>query len=95
MATNTANRAQHATLTPDTVDTVTLGSNWANVEVLNRSTSGWITFNVNSSSSPVIGADETYVVGPGSAVVVPTPSPTPTVVKLICASANEYSVTGL
>lgn len=94
MATLSATRAKHATLVAATVDTVTLGANYARVEIFNRSSSGYI-YATTNGTTPTSGGDDTYVIGPGQAIQVDTPSPTATVVKLICATANDYSVTGL
>lgn len=93
MAAETAIRAQHATLDADTVDTVTLGSNWAHAEVANWGATARIYFTTNGDA-PTVGGDDTYVVGPGQAVTIDTPSASPTVIKLICSAANDYSVTG-
>lgn len=96
MAAETAISAQHATLDADTVDTVTLSSNFRHVEVANWGTSGRIYFTTNGAA-PTVGGDDTYVVGPGQALEVATgtsSTATTFAVKLICSSANEYTVTG-
>jgi hypothetical protein len=98
MASLTADRVKHATLSANTVDTVTLGSNWTSVEIVNWGTTGLIYVSYDGSTTPAdptVAGDNFDVVGPnGGAITFPTPEPLPTVVKLKCASANAYSVKG-
>lgn len=96
MATLTAARAKHATLAASTVDTVTLSAGGLEVEVINRGT-GWINFTTDGSV-PTVDGDNTYPVGPNTALKVPAtgydpdPGAEDIVVKLICAAINAYSV---
>lgn len=93
MATETSRFAVHNTLTAATVDIITLTENTSDtIEVFNHSATGDIYFTVDGTT-PVVAANDTYRVKPGSGLVV-TSIATPDVVKLICATANEYSVTG-
>jgi hypothetical protein len=93
MASYTATSAKHATLGASTVDTVTLGSDCNNVEVYNRAATVDIYFTVNGAT-PTVAGDNTYAVGPGTALLVSVPTSGATVVKLISTGANAYSVTG-
>lgn len=95
MATYTATRSTHQTLTANTVDTVTVGPDYPSVEVKNRATTGaGISFTVDGTTPAVLGND-TYIVLPGESLVVPSPATTGDVVKLISATADAYSVTGV
>ena len=93
MASHSVARSKHTTLTATTVDTVTLTTNHGQVEVANRASSGaGISFTVDGTSPTALG-DDTYWVGPGQSLVVRLgPSD---VVKLISATADAYSVTGV
>lgn len=89
-------KAKHATLTASTVDTVTLTaaptsplSGNIEVEVVNWDANASIYFTTDGTT-PAAAADNTYVVGPGSALKVALAG---TAVKLISASAAAYSVT--
>jgi hypothetical protein len=94
MASYTVAKAKHATLVASTVDTVTV--TWGasqQVEVANWGSARL--YFTTDGSTPAVGADDTFVVGPGGSLVVPTPGMTSTAVKLICAAANDYSVQAL
>ena len=98
MASYTASRAVHNTLTATTVDTITLSAQYVRVEVLNRSSTGDI-FVTLDGSTPTVGGNDTYVVpatGVGTFVNPANTSqpPTSTVVKLISSGTPSYSVTG-
>lgn len=98
MASYTASRAVHNTLTATTVDTITLSAQYVRVEVLNRSATGDI-FVTLDGSTPTVGGNDTYVVpatGVGTFVNPANTSqpPTSTVVKLISSGTPSYSVTG-
>lgn len=85
--------ATHKTLATNTIDTVTLTSNRSDVvEVLNRGTTDPIYF-TKDGSTPVIGADDNYIVLAGQGVSVAARANTDTI-KLIAASAVAYSVIG-
>lgn len=94
MADHTEARAKHATLTAATVDTVTLTTNYGHVEVTNRASSGaGISFTTDGTTPTVLG-DDTYWVGAGQSLVVKLEGSSD-VVKLISATADAYSVTGV
>jgi hypothetical protein len=98
MATYTALRITHQTLTANTVDTVTLNSGYSAIEVFNRDASGVI-YARNDGTDPVVGAAECYIIPAGQALNIPSPgSSWPTLategIKLISTVACAYSVTG-
>jgi len=76
-----------------TVDTVTLSGNHKTVEVKHRGTTGFIYFTVNGTAATDAG-DNTYVVGAGQSVTVPS-FLTPDAVSLISAGTSAYSVIGI
>jgi hypothetical protein len=88
--------SKHATLAAATVDTVTLTENYKAVEVKNRGAAGDIYFTM-AAVAPVVGANDTYVVGPGESLVlaIPPRPGQPDAVKLISAGTPAYSVTGV
>jgi hypothetical protein len=92
VATFTVKSAKHATLAANTVDTVTLQSDFREVEVLNRGGTE-LFFTVNGSAPSVTG-DNCFVVLAGGALAVPAWEVLDgaTVVKLISASSCAYSV---
>lgn len=102
MATGSAAVAYHGTLTIDTVDAITLTLNHRWVTVYNRAATGDIFVTTNNVDPTLAGAD-TYVVPAAQNVLIPVSYPpnepalsvanTP-VVKLICHTANAYSVVG-
>lgn len=93
MAAFTVALSKHATLAASTVDTVTLSVDYRSVEVVNRESSGaGISFTTDGSTPTVLG-DNTFWVGAGQSVVVE--SFAADAVKLISATADAYSVTGV
>lgn len=88
MASYSVAAAKHATLVASTVDTVTLTTDVTSVEVKNRGTSD--IYLTKDGTVPTVGGDDTIFLGPGEAVVVPTPDTD--VIKLISASTPAYSV---
>jgi hypothetical protein len=73
---------------------VTLSNDYYSVEVANRATSGaGISFTLDGSTPTVLG-DDTYWVGPGTALTVRAGRSADTV-KLISATADAYTVTGV
>ena len=92
MATYTVSRAKHATLSPGVVDSVTFTANPGVVEVMNRGTSAYLFFSVDGST-PAVGSDDTYVVGPGGALRVDLTLADN--VRLVSAAACDYSATGV
>jgi len=86
--------ARHPTLTAGQVDTVTFSTNYGYAEVKNRASSGaGISFRVDGTNPTVLG-DDTYIVMPGESLIVKLGGSTDTV-KLISATADAYSVTGV
>ena len=104
MATGTAVQNYHGTLTIDTVDTVTLSQSFAWVKIFNRASTGDIFVTTDGLTAPTVGGAETFVVAAAASEVVPVRTPRSeyalsttglsTVVKLICHTANAYSVEG-
>lgn len=99
MASYTANRVKSQTLGASTVDTVTLNSAYAYVEIYNRSGfSAGISFTVDGTTPTALG-DNCFVVGAGQSLTVKVPVastlPGTTVVKLISVTADPYTVTGV
>lgn len=93
MATYSAARTQHQTLTANTVDTVTLDADYNEVEVVNRASSGDIYFTADGTT-PVVAAAGTFIVRAGEALTTDPPTSGNSVIKLISTSACPYSVTG-
>jgi hypothetical protein len=99
VATVSAARATHKTLTANTVDIVTLTADRVELlEVANRNAAGEIYFTVGSAANvpadPTVGGDDTYMIPAGMAVRnLPVPDQqTDLVVKLISSAATAYSV---
>jgi len=96
MATYTVNTAKHAVLTPSTVDIVNLNNPTSFLLITNRTTSGdpiYFTFGdpAKGVPTPVIGADDNYVVTIGMTLSLPGDGTSPQV-KLISNSAQAYSI---
>lgn len=97
MATLTAVKSKTATLAASTVDTVTLSGGGLEVEVTNWGASNRISFSTDGTT-PTVDGDNFYPVGPGQSLKVPAtgydpdPGAEDIVVKLICSTANAYSV---
>lgn len=91
MASYSADRSVHKTLSTTVADVVTLTMRSKRVEVLNRSTgSGPISINFGAgSSTPTLLADNTEVVLPSSASNFDMPNDG--VIKIV-GSGNDYSV---
>jgi hypothetical protein len=94
MAEHTAERSAHGTLVAATVDTVTLGADWAHVEVTNLDTTSPIYVRVDGTA-PTVAGEETFVVPAGGYRILEVPTATDTVVELISAGTPDYAVTGL
>lgn len=87
-------RATHQTIVAATVDTVTFGVDFNEVEVLNRSGSAEIYFTVDGTT-PTVGGTNCFVVPAAiSSAIVGVPTVGPTVVKLISSGTPTYSVSG-
>lgn len=100
MATGSAYKSLHATLTADTVDTVSLTGWTKYVRVVNTSASDLI-YVTTDGSTPTVEGDNTYVVLPSSDLllinegVLPEPAlgtSGSTVVKLISSGTPTYGV---
>jgi hypothetical protein len=87
-------RIAHGTLTPNTVATVTLDSDFGSVEVLNRNGVAEIYFTVDGAVPTVGGADTEVLPAALGSVDVASIASGPTVVKLISTGAATYSVRG-
>jgi hypothetical protein len=94
MASYTATRIKHATLTAATVDTVTLAADYPRVEVTNRDATNPLYVRLDGAA-PTVAGDDTLVVPPNTYRVLEVATAGNTVVKLISAGAAPYSVTGL
>ena len=91
MATYTAETAVHPTLTANTMDTVTLTDQACDeVTIFNYGTTGTIYVRADGPD-PTVAGDNTAAVPASTGVCVATGNGTK-VVKLICSSANAYSV---
>ncbi len=92
--------AKHATLDAGSVDTVTLTGNAydtdAGVEVFNHGTGSDLLWFTTNGANPAAKGDDCYFVRPGSGLTVnpQRASGSNTVVKVYCAAAVDYSVTG-
>lgn len=102
MATYSATISTHQLAASGVADTVTLGADYAEVEVVNRDGAGEIYFTVGTVASPpatpTIGAADAYVLPAAiGALLVDSNelSDSPTVVKLIASAATKYSVIGV
>jgi hypothetical protein len=96
MASYTVNKAKHAVLTPDTVDTVSFGDSVSFVIISNRTTSGspiFFTYGdpTKGVPTPTVNGDDCYVVGIGMTLSL-VGDGTASDVKLISNAAQAYSV---
>lgn len=87
MAAQTCNRAQHATLSGTTADSVTFSAFGSEIAVTNRDASVTLYFRQDGTTA-VSAADETYVVLPLQTKVVPYQRGVVSVV----GNGNAYSV---
>lgn len=103
MASYTTTKSTHQTTVADTVDTVTLGGDFRQVEVVNRDGADALYFTVDelggpsSDGVPTVAGNNTYVVpaSKGAALKVTSYKRGTTVVKLISAVATAYTVQGV
>lgn len=96
MATYTVNVAKHATLTPNTVDTITFNAPASFILITNRTTSGatmFFTFGdpTIGIDDPTVSGDDSYAVGIGQTLSIPADGSAP-IVKIVSAQAQAYSV---
>ncbi len=96
MASYTVNKAKHAVLTPNTVDTVSFGDSVSFLIISNRTTSGspiFFTFGdpTKGVPTPTVNGDDCYVVAIGMTFSL-VGDGTASDVKLISNAAQSYSV---
>lgn len=96
MATYNVVFAKHATLSANTVDSVSLTNPTSFILILNRASSGnpiYYTFGdpEKGVANPTVAGNDSYYVGAGQTVSVPADG-TPQLVKLISSSPQPYSV---
>lgn len=96
MATYTG-RIIHATLTANTVDTITLDSDYISVEILSRDGAAEIYATVDTTVTPAVGGTGCDVLPAviGSLTLDASGYGTPTVVRLVSAGTPAYTVKGL
>lgn len=105
MATYSATRAKHATLTASTVDTVTIGDQTSRdkfgaLEIFNRDTGTGLYYTYSTSATapadPTVAGDNTYYVPPSGAMMIPLDFAQTNIfaVKVISSAAAAYSVHG-
>lgn len=90
-------RIVHATLTPNTVDTVTLDGDYSSVEILSRDGAAEIYATVDTTVAPTVGGAGCDVLPAviGSLTLDASGYGSPTTVQLISAGAPAYTVKGL
>jgi hypothetical protein len=94
MASYTGIWSKHAQLVAATIDTVTLDSDYARVEVINRDGTAEIFFTVDGGDPTVLG-DNTHVVPASiSKTTVHAFKKATTVVRLISSGTPKYTVRG-
>lgn len=95
-----ATNAKHAILASAVADTVTLGVDAGDVEILNRGTD-YIYATTDSfrgpnhDGVPVVAGNNCAVIAPGSALQITTKEANPVSVSLISATSVPYSVTAV
>ena len=96
MALYSVTAAKHATLSGTTYDAISISNGCTAVEVMNRSGSADMHFTVDGTV-PAAGADNTYIVTAGQALVVPSPDANNDgiCVVAVIGNGNVYSVTGV
>lgn len=97
MATYTGIRIKHATLAANTVDTITLDTDYTSVEILSRDGAAEIYATVDTTITPTVGGTNCDVLPAaiGSITIDASGYGTPTTVSLIASAAVAYSVKGL
>jgi hypothetical protein len=97
MATYTGKRIVSATLTANSVDTITLDADYVSVEILNRNGGAEIYVIIDSGTTdPTVGGANCDVLPAAiSSLIVGAPAIAPTQVKLISSAATAYTVKGL
>lgn len=95
MASYTVNTGKHATLTPNTVESVLFNNPVSFLLLSNRTTSGaaiYFTFGdpAKGVADPVVAGDDTYSLGIGQTLSLPGDGTT-TLLKMISTQAQAYS----
>src|SRR5687767_13804926 len=101
MATDSATKSVHNTLSGTTADTITITGGATEVHVLNRAASGGAdmyascAFGTASPAAPTAPADNTEYIAPGGlCMFTSTGSVDVTVVVQVVGNGNDYSVIG-
>lgn len=97
MASHSAAKAVHKTLSGTTVDTVTLTGGWSDIEIINRGTTDLTVVFDNGAtpSDPTALADDTEIIQAGSALMVDADPGDGNFVAKLKGSGNAYSVIGV
>lgn len=97
MATYTGSRIVSATLTANTVDTITLDADYVAVEILNRDGTAEIYATVDGGPTPTVGGNGCDVLPAaiGALTIDASAYGVPTIVKVISAGTPAYTVKGL
>lgn len=97
MANITGNRVVHATLTANTVDTITLDNDYIAVEILNRNGAAEIYATIDTNVTPTVGGTNCDVLPAaiGNLIIDASAYGTPTIVQLISNGTPAYTVKGL
>lgn len=91
MATHTAVKSVHKTLSSTTADTVNLNNEWTILEVINRSGTASVYVRADGTTA-VAAADNTDIVLPGEAVLI---NRIPAAGISVVGDGNAYSVIGV
>lgn len=91
MATHTAVKSVHKTLSSTTADTVNLNNEWTILEVINRSGTASVYVRADGTTA-VAAADNTDIVLPGEAVLI---NRIPSAGISVVGDGNAYSVIGV
>jgi len=93
----TGKRIVHATLTANTVDTITFDADYVAVEILSRDGAAEIYATVDTTLTPTVGGASCDVLPAviGSLTVDATGYGSPTTIQLISSGTPAYTVKGL
>lgn len=96
MTPRTVARSAHGTITPGVPDTIRFTSNWGCVEVINRSAGGaGLFFTIDETTPAPFGDDTEFVNLPAGSAMIVGPLLGDNIVKVVSATPDAYSVTGL
>lgn len=87
--------SKQGTLVANTVATIALSGYAANVRIINLDAASPIYYRTDGVNPTIGGGDEIYVVPPKQERVVGIPSPNNPEIRLISATAADYSVEGV